>query len=132
MCTVKWNENIVYLAEFCDDRGSLCPINFNNLPFVPQRMFYISNVPNGTIRGGHAHKKCKQIFICCSGDIILYLDTITKHKEYRLAPFQAIYIPPMVWGAQEFYNNGTAIVLSSDPYDEHDYIRDFNIFKEPV
>ena len=132
MCQIKWNENIVYLPEFYDNRGSLFPIGFKNLPFAPQRMFYISNVPSGTIRGGHAHKKCKQIFICLNGKIILHLDTVIKHTQFRLTSLQAIYIPPMVWSTQEFYNNGIALVLSSDDYDERDYIRNYNVFKELI
>jgi len=39
-------------------------------------------------------------------------------------------VPPMVWAAQEAFAPGTVyLVLASRPYDEADYIRDYEVFR---
>jgi hypothetical protein len=53
-----------------DDRGSLGVIEIaSHAPFVPVRMFWISDVAAGTARGGHAHKACSQFVVCLRGRI---------------------------------------------------------------
>ena len=123
MCKINWSNDIVYLPEYWDKRGTLFPIDFDNLPFVPKRIFYISNVPNGTIRGGHGHKNCKQVFICLNGEINVNLKyhKENKYKAFHLTSLQAIYIPNMVWGSQAFYDNGIALVFASEKYNREDY-----------
>ena len=49
---------------FKDHRGLLVPIEFAQLPFMPKRLFYVSNVPKGEERGNHAHYNTKQILTC--------------------------------------------------------------------
>ena len=120
------------MREYWDERGTLLPLDFDDLPFIPKRLFYVSNVPNGTTRGGHAHKKCRQVFVCLAGEIDVDLYDGIHNKEITLHPNQAIEIPTMVWSTQEFYKNGIAIVLSSEKYDEKDYVRDYQTFLEMV
>lgn len=132
MCKTKWNDGVIILKEFYDKRGYLLPLEFNDLPFIPVRMFYISNVTSGTVRGEHAHRKCKQIFICLDGHIILSTVNKTQCVNYSLSYGNAFYIPPMVWSWQEFYDGGTALVLASEEYDENDYIRDYQEFKNLI
>ena len=117
-----------------DDRGVLSVIDFANLPFIPQRMFYIRYVPDGTIRGQHAHKKCSQIFIHISGTIDITVKeingSISCNRMKELSP-SYIIVEPMEWVELKFIGvNGCILVLCSHPYDEDDYIRDFNEFKK--
>ena len=132
MCKNQWSYDIMNIREHWDERGTLLPIEFDDLPFVPKRLFYVSNIPNGTVRGGHAHKQCRQFFVCLGGEIDVNLDDGTKYKKVTLHPNQAIEIPTMVWSTQEFYKNGIAMVLSSEKYDEKDYVRDYQTFLEIV
>lgn len=128
MCKKQSYENITSLKEFWDNRGSLLPLNFDQLPFVPKRSFIIRDVPNGTIRGQHAHYKCKQFFICLNGNIIIHINNKKESMYYSLKTYDAIYIPEIIWSSQKFYDNGIALVFASELYDEQDYIRNFGDF----
>ncbi len=44
-----------------DERGSLVPVEFKVLDFVPKRLFYVTDAPKGCRRGGHSHKETRQI-----------------------------------------------------------------------
>ena len=50
------------------------------LPFSIKRIFYITHVPLGSIRGKHAHKKCSQYLIC----LILFLNYLALFLNLRL------------------------------------------------
>ena len=50
--------------SFVDKRGALTVGEFNNhLPFKPERFFFTNQVPQGSVRGNHAHKRCQQFLI---------------------------------------------------------------------
>ena len=57
------------LKHYKEDRGSLSYLEFDNLNFQPKRVYYVSNVPSGEIRGKHGHKKDKQYLICVKGKV---------------------------------------------------------------
>lgn len=116
-----------------DSRGTLCPIDFEELPFQPRHAFYTTNVPVGEIRGKHAHHKCEQFLICLQGIIVVTLYDGKDKNRVTLLPNQSIHLPPLVWSEQHFTKeNSILLVLSSMTYDERDYIRDYNIFKEII
>lgn len=129
MCKRNWNDSVICLKEIYDQRGYILPFEFDDLPFTPRRFFYISNVPTGTIRGSHSHKKCKQIFICMGGKIIVNLCKKDNYTTHEMSYGNALYIPHMVWSSQEFYDGGIALVLASEKYEEDDYIRDYQEFR---
>ena len=128
----KWNVNTVeYFRISVDNRGNLIPIDFDELPFTPKRVFIVNSVPQSITRGQHAHKQCKQVILCLTGEVWI----ITYNGEYVpniLFPGQAIYIPPMIWCSQVFYDNGNIEVFASEKYDEDDYIRNFQEYSEIV
>jgi|SRR5210317_2095598 len=116
-----------------DSRGCLTPINIGDLPFEAKRIFYVSGVPKGEVRGKHAHKTNQQILICISGSIEVSLDDGTKIDNYTLNENDGIFVDQLIWDEQK-YLTGNDILLSicSNEYDESDYIRDYNQFKELV
>ena len=45
--------------------------------------------------------------------------------------YYGLYVPKMMWREMEnFSTNSLALVLSSTPFDEADYIRDYEEFKQ--
>ena len=47
--------------------------------------------------------------------------------------YYGLYVPPLTWRELDnFSTNSVALVLSSTLYDELDYIRDFDTFKQIV
>ena len=67
-----------------DERGTLEVLNMDSIPLVlsqypmipfePKRCFRVQNVPVGTKRGNHAHKKTKQFCIVLKGTILFDLN----------------------------------------------------------
>lgn len=116
------NTNNIYT----DSRGGyLIPIEFDKLTFIPQRVFAVSDVPKGHIRGEHAHYITEQLLLCVKGLITVYLDYGTHQTEDILSAGDSIYIPSMVWDSQKFLTgNDYMLVLASTNYDLNDYILD--------
>lgn len=123
--------NILQLRHFEDARGSLLPIEFNDLPFVPKRLFVVNNVPINTVRGNHSHNVTQQLIICSKGEVDVTLHDGVKEQIYRLKQFEQILVPALVWDSQKFLTlDAEILVLCSTLYDAKDYIFNFNEFKE--
>ncbi len=112
--------------------GFISPIDLQSeIPFKIKRIFYTYNTPNQIVRGRHAHYKTEQILIALTGSIIVR--TIQKNEEMTFLldkPDFGLYIPPDAWHTMEYNDDALQLVFASTEYDEKDYIRDFNKFKE--
>lgn len=116
---------------FKDNRGCLVPIEFSLLPFVPQRLFYVKDVPTGELRGNHAHHKTAQLLMCLDGLVEVILHDGTKESGYTLQPEQTLLIEPCIWDSQKFLMKNTVLlVLCNTPFDTKDYITNFEEFKK--
>lgn len=103
----------------------------SGIPFVPKRVYYIWGNRSDVVRGKHAHKKLEQVIICTSGSCDFILDDGKSRQTVHLDnPTRGLYIKHNIW--REFTNfskDCVVMVLASEPYDESDYIRDYNEFK---
>ncbi|MEO0815038.1 MAG: FdtA/QdtA family cupin domain-containing protein, partial [Myxococcota bacterium] len=114
----------VELDHFDNDRGELSVAEFGSLPFVPVRMFTVSNVPADTMRGGHAHRFGRQLLICAAGQVDVTLRRGDVTQTVSCTPGSGgLLIPPGVW-AQQHYKlpNSVLVVLCSHAYDKNSYI----------
>ena len=114
-----------------DHRGNLCFVeNKQEIPFSIKRIFYVYDIPSGSIKGSHAHRSLEQFIIVMSGSFDIVLDDGVKIKTFHLnEPSVGLYIPPMVWSSQENFSAGCCyVVLTSDKYSESDYIRNYEQF----
>ncbi len=114
-----------------DSRGNLTSIeNGMNLPFILNRIYYLYDVPGGSVRGSHAHKNLHQIIIALSGSFDISIDDGNTSAEFHLnSPSFGLYLCPMIWrGLKNFSSGSVCLVLASDTYDESDYIRDYSTF----
>ena len=56
--------------------GHLTPIEGGrDIPFQIKRIYYLTRVPENTIRGFHAHKKLEQVLICMNGEVTISVST---------------------------------------------------------
>jgi dTDP-4-dehydrorhamnose 3,5-epimerase-like enzyme len=115
-----------------DERcGILLPLELDRVPFEVRRVFVITDVPSGDIRGNHAHKKCKQFLFCLRGEILVTLHDLADQHEKTLKAGDGILIDSMVWGTQRYITGGEILmVLCSEKYDIEDYIHDKEEFKQ--
>lgn len=109
-----------------DSRGSLYPLYFNQVSFSPKRLFLVKDVPVGSIRGKHAHKKTEQLLICLSGNIEITFFDGKEEKVHHLCDGDVLYERSLTWTTIKFLQeNSILLVLSSEEYDEKDYIRNY-------
>ena len=112
------------------NQGSLRVIELDQVPFQTQRVFSVVNAQARSKRGEHAHKKCNQFICCVSGEVQLKCDDGIKQIEILLSPeSDAILIPNGIWAEQKYLKDNSVIIVFCDqPYDEGDYIRDYQKF----
>ena len=124
--------SLVRLHSVYEARGHLTVGEMGKgMPFLPRRFFVISDVPDESIRGEHAHRELHQFLVCLAGSVVAEV-TDGKDKVSVLldVPHVGLHIPPMLWGAQHHYSRDAVLmVLASAEYDPADYIRDFPEFK---
>lgn len=123
------------LPKIRDLRGNLTFVESNKqVPFSIARVFYLYDVPTEADRGAHAHRTLHQFLICLAGSFDVDLDDgIEKRKVHLNRPWKGLHVPPMIWAAEVNFDPGTVcLVLASAPYDESDYIRDYDAFKGAV
>lgn len=125
--------SVIELPRYHFEAGNLSVVeNMKNLPFEIKRVFYIYDIPGGEDRGAHAHKECHQLLIAASGSFEIEMDDgINKRTVSLNRPYFGLHIPPGIWAAEKSFSSGAiALVLTSHLYDEEDYIREYEIFKE--
>jgi acetyltransferase-like isoleucine patch superfamily enzyme len=119
------------LGLFADLRGQLAVAEKGrHLPFVPCRAFFVFGVPSREVRGEHAHRTLEQFLICVNGECSVLVDDGRRREEILLqGPRTGVYVPPLVWAVQyRFSADAVLAVLASAPYDEADYVRDYEEF----
>ncbi len=123
---------IIELPKFTDPRGNLSFLeNEDQIPFKIERSYWIYDVPGGETRGGHAFKENNEFIIALSGSFDVVLNNGKEKLKFQLnRSYYGLYVPKGWWREMEnFSTNSVAFVLSSIPYDENDYIRDYDDFK---
>jgi len=119
------------LKGFDDLRGNLMVAEFAaDIPFVPNRAFFVYGVPSEDVRGEHAHKECSQFLVCLAGSVHVVVDDGIRNKEVRLDnPRTGVFMPTMIWGIQYKFSKGAVLmVMASHPYNSDEYIRDYSSF----
>jgi len=126
---------IIELPKILDRRGNLSVIEeFKNIPFKIERTYWIYDVPGGEIRGGHAYKENQEFIVALSGSFDVILDDGNEKRTFSLnRSYYGFYVPKGLWRQMEnFSTNSLALVLASTPYDEFDYVYDYNEFKKII
>ena len=123
--------SIFTLPKVANRAGNITALHgLVELQFSIQRVFYIYDVPGGESRGAHAHKKCQQFLVAVSGSFEVLLDDgKTKRLVQLNRPYLGLHIPALIWASEINFSSGSiCLVLASEKYDEHDYIRSYNEF----
>lgn len=104
--------------------------NNKNIPFQVKRCYYLYDVPNNKKRGAHAHKNLIQLMIAVSGSFDICLDDGLNKQRFTLnSPYQGLLIVPGIWrDLKNFSSEAICLVLTSELYDEADYIRNYDEF----
>ena len=123
--------SIIILPKIKHPEGNITPIqNSVEIPFNIKRVFYLYDIPGGESRGAHAHKECHQFLVAASGSFEVILDDGKIQRQVQLnRPNIGLHIPPMIWASEINFSSGAiCLVLASEGYNEHDYLREYSDF----
>src|SRR5271166_1978323 len=114
------HDGLLTVWEFGDD-----------LPFEPRRVFFVSQVPHGVTRAGHAHRQGAELLLAVAGQCTVEAYTDDDLSLYRLDdPATALHVPPGNWiTCLDFSPGAVLVVLSSIAYDPGDQIEDFEEYR---
>ena len=117
-----------------NDTGVLCVYETGkSVPFQISRVFTVS-AKKDEVRGNHAHKQCSQLLVCVSGEIEVTCDNGTDESIYQLNNMgQGLLIPPGIWAVEKYIREDSVLIVLCDRgYEEEDYIRDYDEFKNHI
>lgn len=115
------------------DMTSINQLNneIENFPFPLKRVYWISGVPDGTIRGTHAHRDCEEIVYILNG--FVKVELVYKNGQRNISTFlagQYFYVHTMVWKSITFYQQAKLVVYASTEYNPDDYIYEDEFFEK--
>lgn len=121
------NYKIIDIPKINNAKGNIGVVENDTIPFDVKRVYYLFDVPSGAKRGGHAHKKLKQVLIAISGSFDVVLKN-GKSKEIVTLnrPDKGLLIENNIWRELENFSSGSVcLVLASEEFSENDYIRSY-------
>lgn len=122
---------LINLPKITDLRGNLTVAEGSDIvPFDIKRAYWVYDVPGGESRGGHAHKRLRQVVVALSGSFHVTLDNGSVRRTVLLNhPWQGLVIETNTWRTLDDFSSGAVcLVLASEHYEEDDYIYDYNEF----
>lgn len=124
---------LVKFKSLGDERGQLISLEENkNIPFSIKRVYYMHGMESDKPRGFHAHKKLQQIAVCISGSCNIFMDDGIQQETVKLSDSSVgLFIDKMIWHEMyDFSDDCVLMVLADEWYDEGDYIRTYEVFKQ--
>ena len=127
---------ILNFPQLGDERGDLVVVEgMQDVPFEIRRVFYIYGSDRDVVRGKHANRKSEFVLINVAGSSkVCVKDGKGNEKVFYLSkPRTGVYLPNMIWKEMfDFSEDSVLLCLSSEHYNENEYIRDFEYFKKEV
>lgn len=123
--------DLIYLPKIGDRNGNITFVNNSaEIPFDVKRIFYLYDIPGGESRGAHAHKTCHQFLIAASGAFEVLLNDGKVQRQVLLnRPNIGLHVLPGIWASEINFSSGSiCLVLTSEVFQEDDYIRDYGDF----
>ena len=121
---------LIELPYHKENNGDLVVVEGEIIPFSIKRVFNVRQ-QKGDIRGKHAHRHCSQLLICTNGAVEVKCDNSNTTEIYLLdKPNLGLFIAPGIWADQKYLENNTILtVLCDRPFEEADYVRNYDDFK---
>ncbi|MCG7531155.1 FdtA/QdtA family cupin domain-containing protein [Psychrobium sp. MM17-31] len=124
---------LIKFESLGDERGQLISLESNkNIPFDIKRVYYMHGMESDKPRGFHAHKDLQQVLVCVSGSCKILMDDGKQQETVELSDSSVgLFIDKMIWREMhDFSGDCVLMVLANAWYDESDYIRGYDVFKQ--
>ena len=128
------NSEIISIPKNENPSGNYAIIEGNTLPYDIKRVYYLYDIPSDSERGGHSHINQQEFLVAVSGsfDVILKDGTATETVTLN-KPDKGLLINQGIWRELNNFSSGAVcLVMSSDHFDESDYIRDYDEYLQSL
>lgn len=118
-----------------DERGRLNFIEAGkDLPFQPQRLFWLHHIAPGQWRGRHAHRQSELVLVALHGSCRVHLDDGRTRETVSLDnPAHALFIGTWIWHELTDFAEGAAIMVIASAYSQDaESLHDYDAFKREV
>ena len=126
----KAGGRLIVLPKIVDPRGNLTVAEqMKDIPFEVRRIYWTYDIPAGALRGGHAHKDCREVIVAVSGSFTVTLDNGKGERQSFVLnrPYQGLYVGTGIWRTLSDFSSGSVcLVLAEYPFEEDDYIRNYD------
>jgi dTDP-4-dehydrorhamnose 3,5-epimerase-like enzyme len=114
-----------------DASGTLFVSELTSRGAAIERFYFITGVPAGARRGGHAHRTQAKYLVSVQGSVDVHLEARGRVDVVPLDRVgRGLYLPAGYWLDLVNFSPGAVLaVLSEHVYDEADYIRDHSEFR---
>lgn len=122
---------LITLPRHHHDNGNLTVVeNEQEVPFAIRRLYYLYDVPSGEERGGHSHIDCCEFIVAASGSFDVEIFDGRDRRTVTLnRPNIGLLVTSGIWRVLNNFSSGSVcLVMASMPFDENDYVRDFDSF----
>ena len=104
----------------------------DQIAFSPERIFWTYETPSNISRGRHAHYQTEMILLAMNGSITVKCeDALGQSYNFKLEhPNQGLFVPKLCWHEMFYTEGAVQLAIASTPYDEKDYIRNYEDFQE--
>lgn len=102
-----------------------------DIPFGIKRTFWTYYTPEEVIRGRHTHYNTEMVLIAVNGTIVVNTESISGDKNSFVLdkPNVGLFLPKFSWHTMQFSHSSVLLVIASSPYNEKDYIREYEDFE---
>ena len=133
---LKEQYEILNFKDFGDNRGDLVVVEGSgqDIPFVMKRIFYIYGSDDEVVRGCHANLNSEFVMINVCGTSKVKVDNGSETEVIELnRPRMGLYLKQMLWKEMyDFSSDSILLVIASEHYDEHEYIRVYQAYLNMV
>lgn len=122
------------IPTFGDSRGNLTVTELDAMPFPVRRVFFITEVPVGEKRAGHAQRTGRELLLAIRGSLVVTVDDGTRKQEILLQhPEVGLVLAPMTWCVVSQFSQGAVLaVFASNAYDKNDQVCNYDDFLSTI
>ena len=127
-------EQVIYYEKYIVIQPGVVE-GMKDIPFEIKRVFYIYGSDADVVRGCHANRRSEFVLINVAGQSkVRVRDGAGNEAVFSInRPHTGLYLPRMVWkDMYDFSPDSVLLVLSNEPYDAAEYIRDYDAFVREV
>ena len=125
-----------YIIKFQNIDSEVGTLNIfevqKHIDFDIKRVFILNDIKEEVLRGNHAHKNTDQLLICLTGEIEVFTEMPDESKYSFILTNSKVglFLPAEAWHYMKYRKNSIQLVCASNHYDELDYLRTKQDYKE--